>query len=256
MIEAPPARLTEFTPTHGINLDSVGFLCAQKTPRPVGKDTMGVMIWSIAEIADAIQTGLQARAAQDDQAQVVRGFDALAEVSLHPLIQSALRSAEYGVHPEQRFPADRAKKKRSEGKRCDITLTPEHKPLATPDATETLFDPPNAVPLSEAFWLEIKVVAQFTEFGEPNARYSASLLQPVKRDVSKLAGDPDIRHAGLLLILFVADKQTSEHDLLAWQQRCLTGGYPIGGPAVRHVTITDRIGHGYATLALFPVHHL
>ena len=214
------------------------------------------MLWPISDIADAIQVGFTTQAEEDDREQVVRGFDALDELPLHPLIHQSLRAAGYGVYAEERFPVDRSKRRRSSGRRCDITLTPQNQPLATPDSAGTLFDPPDAVPLSDAFWLEVKVVAQFTEYGEPNARYSASLLQPVRKDVAKLAADPEILHAGLLLVMFVADRRISEHDLRAWQARCIDGGYPIGSPAVRQITITDRIGHGFATIALFPVHHL
>lgn len=214
------------------------------------------MLWQISNIADAVQIGLAAQVANDDIEQSVRGIDTLDEVSLHPILHSALRTAGFGVFPEERFPSDRLKKSRSEGKRCDIVLTPSGRPLASPDSAETLFDPPDAVNLGDAFWLEVKMTTQFTPEGEPNRRYSAELMAPVRRDVDKLARDPHICHAAVLLVLFVADSKVAEHDLRVWQQCCIERGYPIGSPVNREITISDRIGHQNAAISLIPVYHL
>jgi len=213
------------------------------------------MAWSIADMADVVERGLRARVEEDDRAQVVRGFDALDEVALHPLIHESLRRGGYGVYPEERYPADRRRRKRSEGRRCDVALTPDGRPLAQPDVENTLFEPPDAIALPDAFWLEIKVVAQFTEEG-PNRRYSAELLAPVRRDVAKLARDEGILHAGVMLMLLVADKEVAENDLQLWHSRCLERGFPTGVPAVRHTRLTERIGHGCCSIAIFPVYHL
>ncbi len=210
----------------------------------------------IAEIADAVLAGLAGQVTQNNLEQSVRGIDTLDEVSLHPILQSALRDAGFGVFPEERFPSDRLKKRRSEGKRCDIVLTPNGRPLASPDSAETLFDPPDAVNLGDAFWLEVKTTAQFTPEGEPNRRYSAELMAPVRRDIDKLAHDPIICHAGILLILFVAESEVAEHDLRVWQQCCIDKGYPIGSPVNREITLSDRIGHKNAAISLIPVYHL
>ncbi len=98
------------------------------------------MRWSIADIADCIEAGLRERARADDLEQAVYGFDALDELGLHPLIQRALRAGGYGVWPEQRYPGDWHKRRRSEGRRCDIVLTREGLPLRDPELKDTLFD--------------------------------------------------------------------------------------------------------------------
>jgi len=204
---------------------------------------------------DAVAQGLTKQAALCDAEQAVRGIDALDEVSLHPLLHQAFRNKGFGVYPEERFPADRLKKNRNEGKRCDIVLTPQNRPLAQPDHENTLFDPPNPVNLTDAFWLEVKTTSQFTPHGNPNRRYSADLMAPVRQDVSKLANDPQINHAAVLLILFTADQQISQHDLAVWQRCGIERGYPIGSPIYRNITLSDRIGHRAATISLIPVYH-
>jgi len=211
-------------------------------------------MWSVADIADALQAGLRRRLAQLDLEQSVTGLDALDEVALHPALAEMLSRGGYGVHREQRYPADRTKHRESEGRRCDFVLTPDRLPLREPDAKATLFDPPDAVDLDDAFWLEVKVVAQFTP-GGPNRNYSSQLLSTVGQDVMKLSRDRGILHAGILIVLFVREAAVAEHDLGIWQDRCLQRGLPIGAPSVRMLSLTDRLGNGVCALALYPVNH-
>jgi len=213
-------------------------------------------MWVPQDMLHAVKVGLTEKAGIYDTEQAVRGLDALDEISIHPIIQKAFRAPGYGVFPEERFPSDRLKKNRSEGKRCDIVLTPNNKPLASPDRENTLFDPPNTVNLEDAYWLEVKTTSQFTTNGEPNRRYSAELMAPVRNDVHKLAKDPKVSHAGILLIVYVAETAIFEHDLTIWQQSCIERGYPIGTPLRTKFTISDRIGHQYAAISLIPVYHL
>jgi len=210
------------------------------------------MRWSAADIADAVDAGLRQRAAADDEEQAIYGFDALDELGLHPILRDALRAADFEVHAECRYPSDRGKRRKSEGKRCDIVLTPAGRPLRVEATEGTLFDPPHAVDPEQAYWLEVKTVAQFETSG-PFRRYSAELLSPVTRDVKKLWTDPAIRHAGLLLVLFTVDEATALHDIEAWHQRCLDKSIPAMPPAVRGFAIQDRIGNAWCAAAVFGV---
>jgi hypothetical protein len=185
----------------------------------------------------------------------VHGLDALDELDLHPILEAALRSGGFGVYREQRYPADRGKRKVSEGERCDLVLTRDGLPLRHPDAASTLFDPADAVDLDDAFWLEVKVVAQYAGEG-PNRNYASQLLSTVRDDVTKLSKDPGILHAGLLIVLFVHEPIVAEHDLGIWQDRCLERGLPIAAPSVRSFPINDRIGNAVCAAALYPVRHL
>ncbi len=208
--------------------------------------------WSTADLADAVADGLRAKARSDDAEQAVYGFDALDELGLHPLIHAALRSAGYGVWPEQRYPSDWKHAKRSEGRRCDAVLTPDDKPLREQAVRGTLFDTAGAIDPEQAYWLEIKTVAQFESSG-PARRYASELLSPVTKDLQKLWSDPLLRHAGLLLVLFTVDELVAEHDLAAWHQRCLEKGHRVGAPATRGFALTERIGNAWCGLGVFPV---
>jgi hypothetical protein len=247
------------------------------------------MTWAIADIADAVEAGLRREADAFDREQAVYGLDTLSELELHPLLVSALKQAGFGVHREERYPADRCKRSESCGERCDIVLTPAGCPLAWPAAPgiasaralgpasaivqPTLFEDaappaparacgqpahpplPPACQLEDAFWLEVKVVSQFTIEG-PNRSYSSQLLSTVRQDVTKLSKDPGILHAGLLNVHFAIDERVARHDLAMWIDRCLQRGLPIAAPSTRIVPITDRIGNAVCAIAACPVSHL
>ncbi len=214
------------------------------------------MQWDVVDIVETVSAGLLGRARADDEEQAVYGLDAVEELQLHPLIHDALRMGGYGVHPEQRFPSDRTRRRRkSEGKRCDIVLTPNERPLGDPDAADTLFAAPDAVSLETAYWLEVKTVSMFTTEG-PFHRYSAELLAPVSKDIRKLAEDRLIFHGGLLLVLFTVDQAVADHDLTTWLDRCTQRGFPVAPPIVRGFELTDRLGNGWCAVALFPVRRL
>ncbi|MDY7109989.1 MAG: hypothetical protein SYC29_15260 [Planctomycetota bacterium] len=212
-------------------------------------------MWSIADIADALEAGLRRRMKEFDREQSVTGLDALDEVSLHATLAGSLVEAGYGVSREQRYPADRERRRGSEGERCDLVLTPDGRPLREPDAKATLFERSDAVEPDEAFWLEVKLVAQFTEEGA-NRNYTSQLLSGVRHDVTKLSKDRDILHSGLLIVLFVHDAIVAEHDLGVWLDRSLQHGLPVGAPSVRMMPMTDRLGNGVCAVAVYPVSHL
>ena len=210
------------------------------------------MRWSSSHIADAVEAGLKRCAEEADIEQAVYGIDALDELGLHPLIHRALREGGFGVWPEQRYPDDRLKPRRSEGQRCDIVLTPDRLPLRDPLIKGTLFDDQPAADPEAAYWLEVKTVAQHETSG-PFARYTAELLSPVIKDINKIWSDGIIRHGGLLLVLFTETLEIAEHDLAAWHTRCLDRGQPVGPPAVRGFDINDRIGNAWCAIAVFGI---
>lgn len=210
--------------------------------------------WHPADFADAIANGMAAQESALETEQAVTGLDALDEVALHPVIAKALADAGYGVHREQRYISHRSKRKGSAGRRCDLVITPEGRALQDPEASSTLFEDPHATPLHEAFWLEVKTVAQFTPAG-PNRAWASELLSTVSQDVAKLAQDQHIYHAGLLIVLWTADLETAQHDLRVWEDRCLKRSLPIGMPAQRQVPIQDRLGNACGVFSLYPVHH-
>lgn len=210
------------------------------------------MPFAAADIADAITEGLKQRAAADDAEQVVYGFDTRAELQLHPLLHEGLRNAGYHVLTEQRYPVDRRKKSKTEGRRCDIVLLPEELPIRDPLVKGTLFDNQPALDIEEAYFLEVKTVAQF-EIDGPFKRYSAELLGAVAKDVKKLCRDVKLIHGGLLLVLFTASREIAEHDIDAWYDRVLRKKHPVQPPAMRGFEITDRVGNAWCQVAVFNV---
>ena len=210
------------------------------------------MRWSISEIADLVVSRLEVQSQADDLGQVIYGFDTGNELRLHPLIQEALRGGGWGVWPEQRYPSDALRPRRSEGRRCDVVLTRCQLPIRDPLIKDTLFDHQPAADPQQAYWLEIKTVAQFETRG-PFRHYSSELLVSVAEDVRKIWCDSLVRHGGLMLVLFTQQQTVAEHDLQIWHQRCLDRGFPVSPPAVRGFKITDRIGNAWCAVALFGV---
>jgi hypothetical protein len=191
-----------------------------------------------------------ARAVELEQA--VRGIDSLDELALHKVLAAGLLQKGWGVFPEERYPADRGRRRRSEGLRCDLVLTRDGRPLLDERAQLELFRPVAACPLGEALWVEVKTVAQFGESGG-NRAYASALQRPVWRDVAKLAAADTIRQAVVLLVLYTADDATADHDLGVWTELGRARGLPIGAPSLRRLTIGDRLGNQRCTAALFPL---
>ena len=209
-------------------------------------------MWSIPDIVGALAAGLRQEQQRLAEEQAVYGLDALDELGLHPLLAQSLQQAGFGVYREERYPAHRKAANAGEGDRCDLVLTPAGRALARPEEPPTLFDDPDAVELRDAFWMEVKLVAQFTTKG-PNRGYSSHLLGAVTQDVVKLSGEPGILHAGLLIVLFAQDESIADHDLDAWQERCLQRGLPIAAGVRQCVRVTDRLGNSACALAISPV---
>ncbi|MCH2132257.1 MAG: hypothetical protein MK116_00770 [Phycisphaerales bacterium] len=210
--------------------------------------------WCVATLADALARGLQSEEARLTREQSVSGLDGRDEVTLHEQLEQDLATAGYGAHREIRYPGARKHRRKSEGDRCDLVLTPEQAPLEVPEADATLFADDSAVSLEDAFWLEVKVVSQFTEEGA-NGNYSTQLLSTVREDVTKLSRDQGILHAGLLIMLFTANEDIATHDLGIWQDRCLERNLPIASPCHRVIPITDRLGNRTCTIRIYPVGH-
>ncbi len=220
----------------------------------------GFSTWNAPEMVTTMAEGLHREAATRDAAHDPRGLDALKEIKLHPLLAAALGQAGWGVWPEQRYPTDRRQPWRNHGRRCDLVLTPAGRPLAAVEGAngnarlpfpqgDTHLSP---VPLRDAFWLEVKTVSQFRS-GRPARNYSAGLLTAATEDVGKIASDPGLLYAGLLVIAFTLDQATALNDLDVWRLRCLQDDLPLLSPATTGFGISDRTGNGHCSLALFPI---
>src|SRR5688572_24921603 len=92
------------------------------------------------------------------------------------------------------------------------------------------------------YWLEIKRVAQFLESG-PNWHYERTLLETLTKDVFKLASDPTIFYASLLVVLFTSNASIGNRDLHVWKRHAMSHGCPVGIPRILDFSITNRIGN-------------
>ena len=78
-------------------------------------------------------------------------------------------------------------------------------------------------------------------------------MAAVREDAAKLARDPGIHHAGLLVIVFAADDRVAAHDLDVALLRALDRGLPLGSPHRRSFPITDRHGNAVCAATLIPL---
>lgn len=229
-------------------------------------------MWDVFGLCEAVAAGLRRKATEVDLEQAVHGLDALSEVELHPIIAEAFSSAGFGVIREQPYPSPGTTRKRSDRERCDIVLTPTH-PARLADPVEeqieqeraagTLFagalgPAPAGIEPEEAYWLEVKVVGQFClEAGitGQNRSYTSELIGragPIG-DIRKLARDKRITHAGVLVVLFAADRATAEHDAAVLVHRCIDRDLPVRSPELHGFEITDRIGNGLCMVIVIPL---
>jgi hypothetical protein len=230
-------------------------------------------MWRCEDLAEAAAGALKARAAELDLEQSVRGIDALTEVELHPLLRAGLESAGFAALAEQPYPGEPAlRPQHRDRERCDLVLLPagsESRSLADPvlqiheqdRAAQTLFAslapaPPPGVDPSDAFWLEVKAVGQFSfcnGIPGPNATYASELVRGPALDAAKLSRDRMIEHSGILLIHFTDDERTAAHDLGVMVHRCLDRDLSICEPVSIRFPITDRIGNRVCSVSLIRV---
>lgn len=201
-------------------------------------------------VVDDLASGFERLSAELEVEQAVVGLDGQRELALHTLIEGCLRDAGFGVTRERRFPSERARK-RSAGRRCDFVLTRDGRALV-PDGEAGLLVPVDAASDAEAGWLEVKLVAQHRPLGA-SAGYAQRLQQPVWADVTKLARDPGIHDAAVLLVLFTEDDATASHDLAVWARRATERGLALWPRRERALDIGDRLGNRRCRLAIFPL---
>ena len=239
-------------------------------------------MWNAQDIADAAAGAIAREEARRTAEGSPYGVESLAEIALHPVIESALRDLGCGVLREQVYPAEwsarrsgRGRRKplpeESERQRCDFVLTPRpEQALADPlreqrEANEsrrraagTLFElVAEAAPVpahpglrpDEVYWLECKVVGQFEYHGGvpgPNGSYASVLVRGVGADLRKIRDDPSVARGGVLLVLFAAAESVVRADLAILLHRLMDKDLLVRSPAIAGVPVPDRIGNGWA----------
>jgi hypothetical protein len=243
-------------------------------------------VWRADEIVEILAETVRERESALREEQAVYGLDALDEAELQPIFAAGFAAAGLGVLREQGYPTQWKRKRRGaddvplprDRERCDLVLTPAPGQIiadsfvaeraagrARREAAGTLFESvsepvqhaaANAVAPDEAYWLELKVVAQYSvESGVPgpNRAYGSQLTRFAAADIGKLSCDRTIVHGGLALVLFTADERTAVHDSGILLDRLLNRGLRITSPVTMTVPILDRIGNAVCTLVLAPL---
>ena len=231
-------------------------------------------MWNTAEIIGFIQDHLVRLDHGYRAQQAHSGLDALLETDLHPLLAQALTSSHLQCIQEAYFPTSaEEKRKDSSRERCDLVFLPDGKssiydPIHADRElnasagtlfahTATIREPsPDQCEPQNAYWVEVKVIAQFRYISgvpTPNARYAHELLSGPRDDVVKLASDPSIRNAGVLVVLFTEHKESGIHDLSMAMQELIEQELPVLMPEIRSLPIENYAGNEWCTLGLIPL---
>lgn len=228
-------------------------------------------MWNPDSICEFARRAIQEREQELRIEQAVAGLDSLEELAIHAVLRRGY-SPMGTVLSEIPFPGDRASRAPfRDRERCDLVLLPDgYDALRDPVADNreqdqiagTLFagalgsreSDSSECSTRDAYWLEVKVAHQFhTADAEarPNRGYASQVVALPARDIKKISRDPQIAHAGVLLILFADSEATAKHDIAQASHRFLSRDLPIRSPASVGFAITDRIGHSWCELALF-----
>lgn len=186
------------------------------------------------ELADVAAAVLAAEADARAREQAVTDVDGLLERSLQDLLADGFAARGFLVERERRYPIHEARRRKSEGLRCDLVLS---RPGAASD---------------EGVWLEVKRAAQHVELSA-SAGFGGRLHRAATTDIAKLAADVGVRRGALLLVVHAADAHAGEAAVTTWAHRCLDEGLPIELPYVRQLPLMNRMGNAVSTLALVPV---
>ncbi len=233
-------------------------------------------MWPLSEIAGGITDGLRSADAALSEEHAVVGLDARREIDLHPDIAGAIGRLGFGVEREVLYPGEHTRAvRKSDRARCDLVLLPQTGQRLEDPAEEqailaasedTLFAPvaheiatgrsDGTVAAGDAFWLEIKSVAQHAYVDGvpgPNRAYADQIVRGVMGDTIKLASDAAVWHAASLLLLFAETEQIATHDLAAAGHTLLSRDVPIGTPEITGAAIEDRAGNAWCGVGLFPI---
>lgn len=214
---------------------------------------------SLTAVADQIGSSLERAEAERVLEQAVHGLDTLSELALHTLLCDHL-GQHFAVSREVHYPSTSGAKL-SHRQRCDLVLSPkgsqlrvQNSPqLALPLPPEGAEAAPTLCSLSDALWLEVKVAYQFRAGGHEHKGYSTQFRKTVVADLRKLAAEPLIHHAAMLLIVFNETAKVATKDLDLFEALLMDKDSLAGARQVRSVMIQERIGHRLCSAALWPI---
>jgi hypothetical protein len=208
------------------------------------------LLWDFSTVADHLADCVHRAEEELRLEQAVYGLDARDEREFQQLLAERM-AQRYEVAREVHYPSSQGNRL-THRQRCDLVLAPQGRPLRLDSRPPTLFDPPNQATPGEALWLEVKVAYQFREGNIRHKGYGVQWRQAVVSDLLKMAAEPQIREAGLLLVVFNESRQVLDKDLELFEDVLARKEVLAGYRYVRSVEITERIGHRLCTIALWP----
>jgi hypothetical protein len=186
--------------------------------------------WFLGGVADALAAALVALDAALRLEDAPHGVDEWDERRLQLALADALRGRVV-VGVEVPYPSTIDAPRRRQ-RRCDLVISP--------DAPE------------EALWLELKVARQWRAGGAREPRYADQWRRHLIADLRKLAVEPQIRAAAIVLIVFTDDEDVLARDLDRFESVMIRAGVVAGFRQVRTVPVQDRIGHRFGAIAAWP----
>ena len=200
--------------------------------------------WYLGDLADHVARALAELEAGLALAQAPHGLDAWDERALQQALAAAL-ARDHEVAREVHYPAS-VGKKLSHRARCDLVLSPAGEPLSRGEPL------PGLCPPDAALWLELKVARQWRPGGVRDGRYGAQWRRNLVADLQKMAAEPNIHDAALVLVVFTEDEATLRRDLDGFEAVLVRSDVIAGFRQARTVAISDRLGHRVAGVALWP----
>lgn len=205
------------------------------------------MRWDLVPLVEQLTSVLHAKAEELELEQAVRGIDGALEVATQTLLADGL-ARHHRVTREAYYPSETGK--RNHRARCDLVLTPKGMALVTTEAPQ-LFE--ETCEPEDAFWLELKVAHQLLPVSRRNPRYGAQWRSAIVQDLRKMKADRRIVHAALALVVFTDTQVTVDKDLGLFETLLEGEALLSGFRVVRTFAITDRIGHGFCSVAAWPL---
>jgi len=199
----------------------------------------------LADLADQVTAALAELEAGLRLEQAPHGLDEWQERAVQRALAAGL-ARHHEVACEVHYPSS-AGRKLSHRQRCDVVLSARGRPLA--GAQPSLFD---ECPAEQALWLELKVARQRRPDGRGDARYGAQWRRNLIADLHKMAAEPLIHDAALVLIAFTADQASFARDLDGFESLMVRNDVVAGFRQVRSLPIVERIGHRLCGVALWP----
>ncbi|HEX8341072.1 MAG TPA: hypothetical protein VF624_09205 [Tepidisphaeraceae bacterium] len=208
------------------------------------------MHWDFVNLVEVLAQQLAAGEQALREEQAVYGLDSLDELQLHERLAAGL-VGQYAVAREVHYPSTRGRKL-THRKRCDLVLAPLGRPLRLDSRPPDLFDPPQMTEPADALWLEMKCAYQYREGGRRHGGYGAQWRGGVVRDLEKMENETEIRHAALAMVVFTHSREMFDKDVELLEDVLAVKGVLAGFRQTRSVPIWERMGHRFASIAVWP----